>query len=334
MRRESPWIVVQSALLAAVVVTGALDAWAQTPGGGSPPAAQTADRADDVTALATRIGHELTVGVGGYTYVEPEDVDISIYGPKLTVEYTGTLSLGAQRRWFVEAGLRASGGTVAYDGWCRPWLIAPDPRSSSGYALGLGERSSCTLSGDADGYVELRALVGRDLFPGRWGVSPAAGVGVRYLSNSTTGIRNFRTDTYLYVPLGITARTRAGSGRILSVNVEYDILLRGWQTTRQSQVGGGRIEATSTAPPFTIDRFTDFSFAQHRGWAMRAGAKYQLTRRWSVAPRFIHWRVSDSEVAFSTVTFTVNSITAKQELGAIEPVNSTDEWSLNVGFHF
>jgi hypothetical protein len=125
-----------------------------------------------------------------------------------------------------------------------------------------------------------------------------------------------------------------GSGHIVSVNAEYDILLRGWQTTRESQLGGGEIDATPTAPAFTIVGLTDLSFSQHRGWALRAGAKYQLTRRWSVAPRFIHWSVSDSDVQFTTATFTVNGITADQDLGAVEPVNSTNEWSVNVGFHF
>jgi len=276
----------------------------------------------------------VTVGIGGYTYIEPGDLRISIQGPKLALEYTGTRLLNERRRWLVEGSLHAGGGTVSYDGWCRPWLIIPDARSSNGYALGLGGASPCSFSGDEDAYLESRVLVGKDLFSGRWGVSPVSGLGVRYLSNGTTGITHFRTDTYLYVPFGVTARTNAGSGHIVSINVEYDVLLRGWQTTRESQLGSGDIDATPIAPAFTIDRFTDLSFPQHRGWALRAGAKYQFTRRWSVAPRFTHWGVSASEVRFTTVAFTVNGITATQDLGAIEPVNSTTEWSVNLGFHF
>lgn len=284
--------------------------------------------------MATRTGHEVGVGLGYYDYIEPGDLRISIHGPRLALEYTGTFSLNERRHWFMDAGIRVSAGAVAYEGWCLPWLIRPDGRSPNGYALGLGDPSACGFSGDEDGSIDVRALVGKDLFSRRWGLSPVSGLGVRYLSNSTSGLTDFRTDTYLYLPVGLTARSRVGSGHVLSLSGEFDILLRGQQTTHESQLGGGEIEATSTAPGFTIDGFTDITFPQHRGWAVRAGAKYQLTRRWSIAPKYIHWGVEASEVRSTTVRFTVNGVTASQELGAIEPVNSTDEWSVAVGFHF
>jgi opacity protein-like surface antigen len=94
------------------------------------------------------------------------------------------------------------------------------------------------------------------------------------------------------------------------------------------------IPATSTAPAFTIDGFTDLSFPQHRGWALRAGAKYQLSPRWSVEPSFIHWDVGASPVRELTATFTVNGIPARQQLGALEPDNVTNEVSVGLGFHF
>ena len=78
MRRKSRRIAVLSALLAAVMGIGALDARAQ----------------------ATRTGHEVTVGIGSYTYIEPGDLRISIHGPKLAIEYTGTLLLNERKRWF------------------------------------------------------------------------------------------------------------------------------------------------------------------------------------------------------------------------------------------
>jgi len=45
--------------------------------------------------------------------------------------------------------------------------------------------------------------------------------------------------TSIYVPVGITARTRVASRRALSVNLEFDRLLHGWQKTRGSALGGG-----------------------------------------------------------------------------------------------
>jgi hypothetical protein len=120
----------------------------------------------------------------------------------------------------------------------------------------------------------------------------------------------------------------------VSFNAEYDVLLRGWQTTRESKLGGGAVPATSMTPAFTIDRFSDFSFPQHRGWAFRAGAKYQVSPHWSIGPSYIHWNVSASPRRYATVTFTVKGVAAEQPLGAYEPVNVTNDWSVNLGFHF
>jgi hypothetical protein len=125
-----------------------------------------------------------------------------------------------------------------------------------------------------------------------------------------------------------------GSHNALSVNLEYDYLLHGWQTTRDSQLGGGIVPATPIAPAFTIEGFSDISFNQSSGWALRARAKYQMTRQWSVEPEYIHWNVSASDVNFETATLTVNGITARQRLGAYEPVNHTNEFNVKLGFRF
>src|SRR6185503_12129402 len=131
----------------------------------------------------------------------------------------------------------------------------------------------------------------RDFIGRKWALSPFAGLGVRHLSNGTTGVDGFRTDDYLYLPVGTTARTKVASKSALSFTLEYDQLLHGWQTTRNSALGGGFVPATATAPAFTIDGFSDVSFDQHSGWALRASAKYQLTSRWSVEPSYVHWNV-------------------------------------------
>jgi len=53
-----------------------------------------------------------------------------------------------------------------------------------------------------------------------------------------------------------------------------------------------------------------------------------------VEPAYIHWNVSASPVSFETATFTVNRITAQQQFGAIEPLNSTNEFAVKLGFRF
>ena len=295
----------------------------------SPPA----DEAQRVTSLATPAGHEVDFGVGGYKYVEPGDTSISIHGPKFGGGYTGTIALNSRQHWFLQANARGLVGSTTYDGWCSPFLITPDNRSPNGYALDLGDPSPCSESGDTDWYVEGRALVGKDFIGRKWGWSPDVGLGIRHLSNGTTGVAGYRTDDYLYLPVGITARTVVGS-HALSFNLEYDHLLHGWQRTRDSQLGGGVVPATPIAPAFTIEGFSDISFDQGSGWALRARAKYQVTRHWSVEPEYIHWNVGDSTVNYETATFTVNGITARQQLGAYEPLNTTNEFVVKLGFRF
>ena len=154
------------------------------------------------------------------------------------------------------------------------------------------------------------------------------------MSNGTTGVAGYRTDDYLYLPVGIAARTIVASHNALSFNLEFDHLLHGWQRTHDSRLGGGHVPATPIAPAFTIEGFSDISFDQHSGWALRAAAKYQITRHWSVEPAYIHWNVSSSPVNHETATFTVNSITVRQQLGAYEPLNRTNEFAVHLGFRF
>lgn len=321
-------------ILAGVLALLPSPALAQTPNASSPPAPQPARAVEDDGRLATRTGHDLSVSIGHYTYKEPGPQSISIHGARIGGEYTGTLSLSRRKRWFVQAAVRGSGGAATYDGWCAPWLITPDASSPNGYALDLGDYSPCSESGDSDWYVEGRGLVGRDFITRRWGVSPDAGLGLRHLSNGTTGVNGFRKDDYLYLPLGVTARTSVASHGSLSIRLEYDVLLHGWQNTYQSKLGGGDIPPTPTAPAFTLNGLTDLAFHQHRGWGLRASANYQMTSRWSVEPAYIHWNVDASNVDFTTATYTVNGISARQQLGAYEPDNVTHEFLVSLGFHF
>jgi len=296
--------------------------------------AQTPGSTASDARLATPTGHDVNISLGTYTYSEPGDQSISIHGPKVGGEYTGTLSLNKRRLWLLQADVRGTMGNTAYDGWCSPWQITPNSASPNGYQLDLGDASPCTESGDSDWYMEARGLVARDFIGRKWALSPFAGLGVRHLSNGTTGVDGFRTDDYLYLPVGTTARTKVASKSALSFTLEYDQLLHGWQTTRNSALGGGFVPATATAPAFTIDGFSDVSFDQHSGWALRASAKYQLTSRWSVEPSYVHWNVNASPPNDVTATFTVNQVTVQEQLGFYEPLNVTNEFAVKVGFHW
>jgi len=282
-------------------------------------------------SLATQTGHEVNSSVSGYTYVEPGAPRISIHGTKVGGGYTGTLPIA--RLWFAQADVRGTLGNVTYDGACSPFLITPNSASPNGYELDLGDTSPCSETGDHDWYVEPRGLIGRDFIGREWAWSPFSGLGFRHLSNGTTGTAGYRTDDYLYLPLGMTARTQLASHRALSFTLEYDRLIHGWQKTRDSALGGGDIPPTTTAPAFTIEGFTDVAFDQHQGWALRASAKYRAGH-WSVEPYYLHWNVSASPVNDETVAFTVNHVTAHEQFGAYEPLNTTDEFGVKLGFRF
>jgi hypothetical protein len=59
-----------------------------------------------------------------------------------------------------------------------------------------------------------------------------------------------------------------------------------------------------------------------------------MTNHWSAEPEYIHWNVSASPVNYETATFTVNRITAQQQVGAYEPLNRTNEFVVKLGFRF
>jgi hypothetical protein len=313
-----------------VMTLMASQAFAQTPE--SMPASTHSPAAAE-TDLGTPTGHEVSAGVASYTYREPGAQPISIHGAKFVADYTGTLWLNKGRHWFAQADLRGALGNVAYNGWCSPFLITPNSASANGYELDVGDASKCNETGDKDGYLDARALAGKDLIGERWAWSPYTGAGLRHLSNGTSGTAGYRTDD-VYLPLGVTSRTNVASHGALSVNLEFDLLIHGWQHTRDSELGSGDVSATPIAPAFTVDGFTDVSFSQSRGWALRASAKYPVTRRWSAEPYYVRWHVSSSPVNYETATFTVNNVMAQEQLGAYEPLNVTSEFGLRLGFHF
>ena len=307
-------------ILATALTLFPLFAWAQTSG------------APLDLAPTTAPSQELSFDVSGYNYVEPGELKISIQGVKLGGEYTGAFVLDKSRHWFARTNVRAKTGMTNYDGWCAPWLIIPERSSPNGYALDIGDYSTCADSGNRDWYLEGRALTGKDFVGRHWTWSPETGVGLRHLSNALDGIAGYRVDNYLYVPMGLTARTAIATHNVLTFNVEYDFLIHGWQTTRDSAFGSDSVDATATAPAFTINSMTDVSFDQHQGRALRAGAKFEMTRRLSVEPYWIRWNVEDSVDSHDTVTFTVNGISAQENLGFVEPHNTTNE--LGVKFNF
>lgn len=88
--------------LTQLVVFGSLALFpSQTLAQTSGSSTQSQDAGSVRSVLATPAGHEVHVGVGGYTYAEPGDTSISIHGPKFGAGYTGTMSLNPRGHWFI-----------------------------------------------------------------------------------------------------------------------------------------------------------------------------------------------------------------------------------------
>ena len=319
--------------LTAVVALIASNAFAQYPQS-VPAAAQSNVAAAGETRLAMPTGHDVSVSVASYTYTEPGDQGISIHGAKIGGDYTATFWLNERSHWFGTADVRGMTGAVTYDGWCSPFVLVPSSASPNGYEVDIGDASPCDETGDKDWYAEGRFLAGKDMIGPRWALSPYSGLGLRHLSNGTTGVAGYRTDDYLYLPLGLATRTMVAAQKAFSINLEFDVLLHGWQTTRDSALGGGDVPATDTAPAFTIDGFSDVSFSQSRGLALRLNAKYPVTTHVFVEPYYIYWNVGASPVSDETLAYTVNRVPSQESLGAYEPLNTTHEFGVKVGFHF
>jgi hypothetical protein len=66
------------------------------------------------------------------------------------------------------------------------------------------------------------------------------------VSNRISGVAGYRTDDYLYLPLGLTARTRAAS-HALSFKVEYDRLHRVSRLKPKTTWGYQSISTLTTA---------------------------------------------------------------------------------------
>jgi len=285
-------------------------------------------------SLATPTGHEVSISVAIYTYSEPGDLGISIHGAKVGGDYTATFWLNQRSHWFAAADARGTTGAVTYDGWCSPFVLVPSSASPNGYQVDIGDASPCDETGDKDWYVEGRFLTGKDLIGPRWALSPYSGLGLRHLSNGTTGIAGYRTDDYLYLPLGASTRTMVAGQKAFDMNLEFDVLLHGWQHTHDSALGGGDVPATPTAPDFTIDGFSDVSFAQSRGFAVRLNAKIPMTTHLFVEPYYVYWKIAASPVNDESLAYTVNGVSAQELLGAFEPDNNTHEFGVKLGFHF
>jgi hypothetical protein len=134
-------------------------------------------------------------------------------------------------------------------------------------------------------------------------VSPYLGFGYRYLQDKGDAhpASYKREQVYYYLPMGADWKITPATTWMISFNTEFDILLRGENTTHL----GGEME-----------------FRQKSGYGLRASAKVEKNLQ-SVGifaePFFRYWNISESDT---------------NQYGFYEPKNRTQEFGLRIGASF
>ncbi len=183
------------------------------------------------------------------------------------------------------AGLKYGFGGAATGVIAGDWFARLEGR----YAFGdVDYNGSGTLNDATDETFELRVLGGYDIAMGRVVVSPYAGFGYRNLFNdlrgtSTTGARGYRRDSqYVYIPLGVEPRYQIDRNSRVSLKLEVDPILGGWQESHLSDTG--------------IPGLSDVTNKQNIGYGFKGELMYQYWRL-SLGPYVNFWHIRDSDPA-------------------------------------
>ena len=237
--------------------------------------------------LITQRGWEIGGQVAHYEYEEPNFMKLE--GERMG--FVGAYTATAPNRVFTRIDLRVSYGLLEYE------------------SVGTG-----TLDDVPDWLAEARVVVGRDYLPGdSYALSPYIGFGYRYLYNdlrgytSTGAVGYQRYSRYYYIPVGLTARFRAGGRWVIAPTAEYDLFLKGRQESKLSDTGLG---------------LPDVKNDQNNGRGYRAYLMFE-NGRWAFGPWFHYWKIKDSEIE-----------PIGGGLAVLEPENSTREYGLELRFRF
>jgi opacity protein-like surface antigen len=270
VRIKHSWTLVLAAVLLAAVST-----------------ASAAQGTKQPNPLLTQGGWEIGGQVSHYQYEEPNFMKLE--GER--AGFVGAYTFTSPNRVYTRIDLRVSYGLLDYE------------------SVGTGTQDDVP-----DWIGEARAVIGRDYLPGgSYALSPYIGFGYRYLYNdlrgySSTGAVGYRRiSQYYYVPVGVTARFRAGERWVVAPTMEYDWFLSGRQESKLSDTGLG---------------FSDANNKQRHGRGYRAYLMVE-TGRWAFGPWLHYWKIKDSDIVPIGFGF-----------GAMEPENWTREYGLEFRYRF
>lgn len=231
-------------------------------------------------------GYELAIQASSYLYEEPGVMNNT--GNKLGLEFTATNTF--PNKWFASTSVRYAQGKVDYTG-------------------------SGTLANKTDKLSELRIIAGKDHSFTASTLSPYFGVGYRFLYNdlrgtsSTDALGYQRESRYLYVPLGVHHRFRAGIQSRITTTLEYDLFLRGDQKSYLSDLG------------LNIDPINK----QNNGYGYRLSTTYEQ-KTWGVGLFYSYWNIDQSVINYYTDGVDI--------IGIYEPDNFTREAGIKYSFRF
>jgi hypothetical protein len=238
--------------------------------------------------LATHSGADLGFQISDYRYREP-GLDVNIYGPKygLNLLLTGKVTDNA----FIAADLRGALGWSNYTG-------------------------SGRHNDNFEDLGDIRLLGGYDFFLDRFSLSPFTGIGYRDLysddrGRTDTGFYGYRRENQLlYLPLGIEPRFRVTPESRVAVDMEYDYVITGWQSSKLSDV-------TPLLP--------DLTNTQRSGNGFRGSVMWEMPT-WSAGPFFNYWNIDQSDSTCATTLYVLAC--------GHEPSNHTFEFGGQFRLHF
>jgi hypothetical protein len=245
----------------------------------------SAQEASAANPLLTRRGWEVGGQISSYRYEEPDFMNLT--GNQ--VGAVGAYTFTSPNRVYSRIDLRIAYGPLTYQG-------------------------SGTQENIPNSIFESRVVIGRDYLTGDGAaLSPFIGLGYRHLYSdlrgytSTGAVGYQRVSQYLYIPVGLTTRFRAGERWVIAPTVEYDAFLGGRQYSQLSDTGIGYSDATNT---------------QKHGYGYRAYLMFE-SGHWVFGPWLHYWNIEDSDI-----------VPIGLGKASMEPANWTREYGVELRYRF
>ena len=260
--------------------------------------------------LKTKSINEIGLTVSSYKYTEPNLTDfagtsmsVTMKAVNVGVEYLGTLALSDD--WYLLGEADYNNGSVNYTG-------------------------TGTINNIPQFYYNFKGAVGYDFAFDDFVLSPYAGIGYRFLSQSGGGMTGSsgagfydRQSTYNYIPIGVIHRMAVNDNKAtLVTTLEYDYLISGNQYSGLSSVNGTKNGVTYAGVP-------NVNNSQNSGYGLNLSVMYKEDV-WGVGPYLKYWNISQSDTAYGN--FTKNGVAYRG--GVYEPANNTVEYGVKAIYRF